>query len=331
MNSNFSSLLASYLKAKVMVPLFISLLLLFWLVFVQGYSTGYFDSRDPLWEDMKYGYARFENEWSFGYFVPFAVGLLAWVQRREFSKLAVEPSLWGALILGVGFFFYFGGYRANVTYIGFAGCQLVIAGLLVWFLGWNWFRKAFWLWLLFGMFWPFDFLIKPISFPLRMIMVHLTSGYLNLTGVHAIPEGTEILTDTLDPKTGEPISLNIAIACSGLRSLFALIMIGLVFAALMLKTDWKRLVLMLCIPLVAIAGNFVRMLMLYYGSRFGGTKFAIGEGHGNESSYHIGSGLVIFVVALILVTLLVEILNQGFSRFFRKRKVRSRVVRATES
>ena len=160
-------------------------------------------------------------------------------------------------------------------------------------------------------------------------MVQLTTGYLNLTGVQAIPEGTSVLTDTLDPKTGDPISLNIAIACSGLRSLFALIMIGLVFSALMLKKDWKRLVLMLCIPLVAIAGNFVRMLMLYYGSKFGGTKFAIGEGHGNESSYHIGSGLVIFVVALVLVTILVELLNQGFSRFFRKRKVRSRVVNAT--
>ncbi len=314
-----------------MVPVIAGSLVFLWLVFGQGYATGYFEDRDPLWEDMKHGYGRFDNEWSFGYFVPLAVGLLAWVLRKEFAAIPIRPSLWGLPILCLSFFFYFGGYRANVTYIGFFACQMLVAGIIVWFLGWGWFRKAFWLWLLFGMFWPFDFLIKPISFPLRMIMVELTSTYLNLTGVHAIPDGTNILTDTLDPKTGDPISLNIAIACSGLRSLFALIMIGLVFASLMLKTDWKRLVLMLCIPFVAIAGNFVRMLMLYYGSRFGGTKFAIGEGHGNESTYHIGSGLVIFVVALILVSLLVEILNQGFSRFFRKRKVRSRVVVGTES
>ena len=198
-------------------------------------------------------------------------------------------------------------------------------GTILWFLGWAWFKKGFWLWCLFGMTWPLVFLIQPISFPLQKVMVVLTANFLQLIGVGAVADGTSIFTNTLDPQSGNPINLNIAAACSGLRSLFALIMIGLIFAAIMLKSEWKRCVLMLTIPIVAIAANFVRMLMLYFGSKFGGAEFAIGRGEGKESAYHIGSGLVVFVVALILVSLIVRVLNHGFV-VFKKRETVRRVV-----
>ena len=83
-----------------------------------------------------------------------------------------------------------------------------------------------------------------------------------------------------------------------------------VFAAFALRSEWHRWVLMATIPLVAVAGNFVRMLMLYFGSKFFGTTFAIGEGEGNESFYHIASGLVVFVVALTMLSAFVEILKK---------------------
>ena len=293
-----------------------------WLLFIQPYATGYFEERDPLFDDILTGFKRDGGEWSFGYFVPFAVALLFYLKRKEFFEVAVKPSfLLGFPTLLLGFALYFGGYKANVTYGGYLAIQILLAGACLWFLGWRWFVKTFWLWCLLGMMWPNVFLIQPLSTPLRKVMVALTSRFLDLIGVDALRNGMAIMTDTPDPLTGEPIVLSIAQGCSGLRSLFALVMIGFVFAAFALRKEWQRWLLMATIPLVAVAGNFVRMLMLYFGSKFFGTEFAIGEGHGNESSFHIASGLVVFVVALVLLSTFVEVMKNGFGRFFKKRKV----------
>ena len=298
------------------------------LYFVQGYSTGLMlGDRDTLWESMRAGYERSNGEWSFGYLVPVAVLALIWFMRREFAELEVKPANWsGLLVVGLALFFYFGGYRANVAYVGYFSGQLLVMGSILFFLGWKWFRKGFWIWCLFGMVWPLDFLLQPVAVTLGEIMVRLTTVVLNLFGVQAIPSGTTVMTNTPDPITGDPISLNIALACSGMRSLFALIMIGLVFAAVMLKSEWKRWLLMACIPLIAVVGNFGRMITLYLGARIGGTEFAIGAGEGNESAFHIGSGLVVFVIALILVSTIVEVMNRGFKVFRKRRKVTRTVV-----
>jgi len=306
-------------------------LVLGWLLFIQPYATGYFEDRDPLFEDVLTGFKRDGGEWSFGYFVPFAVGLLFYLKRKELLATPVKPSfLWGLLVMGVGFLLYFGGYKANVTYGGYLAIQILIGGICLWFLGVRWFFKCFWLWCLLGMMWPNVFLIQPISTPLRKIMVMLTSFFLSLIGVDSLRDGMAIITNTPDPITGEPVVLSIAKGCSGLRSLFALVMLGFVFAAFALRKEWHRWLLMATIPFVAIAGNFVRMLMLYFGSKFFGTEFAIGEGHGNESPYHIGSGLVVFVVALILLTSFIEVMKNGFKGFGRRAVVKRTVVKATK-
>lgn len=303
-----------------------------WLLFFQPYATGYFENRDPLFEDVLTGFQRDGGEWSFGYFVPFIVALLFYFKREELLAVPVRPSFWfGLPVLILGFALYFGGYKANVTYGGYLALQILLAGVCLWFLGLRWFLKSFWLWCLLGMMWPNVFLIQPISTPLRKIMVHLTSSFLDLIGVDALRNGMAIMTDTPDPITGEPVILSIAQDCSGLRSLFALVMIGFVFAAFTLRKEWQRWLLMATVPIVAVAGNFVRMLMLYFGSKYGGTSFAIGEGHGNESTYHIASGMVVFVVALVLLTSFVELMKNGFRWKRKKTKVTRTVVGSSVS
>ena len=304
------------------VPAAACLLVALYLYAVQGYSTGYLFERKTLLHDMLQGYKLDGGEWGFGRFIPLIIAALFYTQRKQLLQIPARPDyILGGILLGLGFFFYFGGYKANEKYVGFAAGQILAAGMILWFLGRTWFFKTFWLWVLLGMMWPWRFLIEPIAFPLQLTMVKLTSTFLDLIGVDVSTRGTAILTDTPDPKDGEMIRLNIAAACSGLRSLFALIMIGLVIGYLQLKEDWKRLVLMCGVPLVAVAGNFVRMMMLYFGSKFGGSEFAIGLGEGKESTYHINSGLVVFMVAVVLMLTIVQILNKGAGYFTRRRLV----------
>ncbi len=283
-----------------------------------GYSSGYgvviddhvVFNRVSLWSTMRADYQRDGGEWGFGYFVPLAAIGLFWFKRKELLSTPVRPApVLGAAILLFGFLVYWAGYRGEQKYFGYAAGQFIILGAIFWFLGWPWFKKTLWLWILIGMMWPWRFLIGRISSPLQLIMAKLTAKALSLFGVGTVTNGSAVMTDTRDPVTEAFINMDIDVACSGMRSLFALIMIGIVFAFLRLNVEWKRWVLMLFVPLVAIAGNFVRMMILYGGSRAWGSEFAIGKDHTDMSGYHMFAGLMVFVVALILLSILVELLN----------------------
>ncbi len=313
------------LKKKSINPVALGILVLlsgmtYWIFMKQGYATGYGFSRATLATDMAKGYIADGGEWGFGRIVLPAIAILAWMTRERYRGLTVKPDhVIGGLLLLLGFFIYFAGYKANQKYFGFASGQIIAVGSIFWFLGRQWFYKSFWLVILLGMMWPWRFLIEPVSFPLQLVMVKVTSGFINLIGDGAVVNGTSIITAKLDPISGEPIGLNIAAACSGLRSLFALFMMGLSYGYLTLKSFWKHLVLIALVPLIAVLGNFIRMLMLYFGAQLMGSEKAIGHGEHDPSSYHIGSGLVVFVVALVVMIISVELLNNGF-RIFKKRK-----------
>lgn len=291
-----------------------------YLILVHGYATGYGWYRKTvggwLWEKWTFS----GGDWNFGICVLPLVGILFWLTRDRYVGLKVKP----ATAVGVGLVVfalaaYFVGYKANERYFGFFGCQMLVAGVILWFLGWEYFKKGFWLWMLLGSMWPWEFLIEPISFNLQLIMVKLTGAVLTLLGDPAVTNGSALMSKATDIfETGERWSLNIEGACSGMRSLFALGMIGIVYAYLALTVEWKRWVLAACIPVIAILGNLVRMLMLYVGVITMGSEWAIGRGHGNESSFHIGSGLMVFLVALVCLTGLVTFLNRGMKMFKRR-------------
>ena len=91
-----------------------------------------------------------------------------------------------------------------------------------------------------------------------------------------------------------------AAACSGLRSLFALGMVSLLYGYLSLEKGWHRFLLAAAAVPFAVIGNFVRMILLYVGTITLGKEVAIGKDHFNPSGYpyrcgdrglHCGPGL----------------------------------------
>lgn len=322
-------------KKLLVVSTFFVLLACIYLYGIHGYSAGYgklvdgkMDTsvRTSLFSNMRMDFKRDDGEWNFGYVVPFAVLAILWFQRKRILSVPIQPSsIAGLIVLVLGFLFYWVGYLGHQKYFGYASGQILALGCILWFFGWKFFKEVYWIWFLFGMMWPWRFLIGKVSAPLQLFMAKCTAGFLNLIGAGAVQSGSSVMTSQRDKVDNVPISLDIDVACSGMRSLFALLMIGLILAYVSVKDDRKRWVFMLFVPVIAVIGNFCRMLMLYFGNLHYGAKFAIGETEHDPSTYHIFAGLIVFVVALFLMMQLVEILNNGFRGFwFKKRKVVTR-------
>ena len=289
------------------------------------YTTGYGFERVTLLNRVLHGYTELENgEWSFGFFVLPAALVMLWMTRARYADIAVRPSWWGLVVIGVALLSYMVGFKANEKYVGYFSGHLLIAGMVVWFLGWRFFFVSFWLWVFAAMMWPLIPLIDLISFPLRKVATETTVLLWNGFGGDALRNGTSIVSAAdADWAEGERYSLQVAAACSGMRSLFALFMISLLFAYVGVRKGWHRLVVVGAMIPVAIAGNVLRVLLLLGGTVLWGDAFAVGTDT-EPSAYHLAAGFAVYGVALIAMFTLVSGLNGGLSQLRRRRKVVSR-------
>ena len=152
-------------------------------------------------------------------------------------------------------------------------------------------------------------------------MVECSSKLLNILGVENLRIGTAIVSvadSAAGTAQGEKFQLDVANPCSGIRSLFALMMVTAIYALSMLSGFWKRLVLFSFSLPLAVIGNLARILMLAFGSIWFGTDFAIGTENG-DSVYHMMSGFVVFIVALMGMVLIASILKSGWLGVFGKK------------
>jgi exosortase len=150
--------------------------------------------------------------------------------------------------------------------------------------------------------WPMPFLDNVIAFPLRMVMSSAAVFFLDAIGIDVVRNGTGILSAP-DPMLGIPagqkFAVDVADPCSGIRSLFALMMVSALYAQFTLKTWWQKWALFACSAPLAILGNLARILMLTIGTIVFGAEFAIGKNALTDPSwFHMAAGYLVFIVAL---------------------------------
>jgi len=134
------------------------------------------------------------------------------------------------------------------------------------------------------------------SFWLRLWVVEASQSLLGLVGVEVLRSGTQLF----DPSGA--YQYDVVAACSGVRSLQAVLALTLVFAHLRLVSNKARaLVLLSSLPLVYL-GNLLRILLVVISGGLWGQHF--GE------KVHLWSGLPLFALVLGAVVLLVAWLRK---------------------
>lgn len=296
-------------SSRLLAGLGLSLLGIVLLAAVFPYQHGALAERHNLSLGL-WRYVLVNTEWLYCPIIPFIVVFLVW---REWPTLRAVPlggSVWGLVAIVVALVFYWIGYKADQRFIGYFSMQILVGGVVLWLLGWRFFLAVFFFWVFFAFTWPVKPLEDRLALPLRYMAASGTATVLNAIDVDTIREGTNLVSapETFSPK-GSIFSLGVDTPCSGLRSLFALIMITVLYAYLSLRLWRTRLSLIaLAIP-IALVGNIIRMLILVFGTIFFGSEFAVGS-EADPSSFHLGSGFVIFIFALFALFALSQFLER---------------------
>ena len=135
-----------------------------------------------------------------------------------------------------------------------------------------------------------------------MLMSHAAVFVLDFIGIDVVRNGTGILSapePLLGIPAGKKFAVDVADPCSGIRSLFALMMASALYGHLAMKNWWQKWILFLCSAPLAIAGNLARILMLTIGTIVFGPEFAIGKNPLTDPSwFHVIAGLLVFAVAI---------------------------------
>lgn len=307
------SLPAAFISRNTLVLLLPFLLALVWLVFLMPYAAGYADFRFTIAQWLKIQWQQ--PTWQHGALAPLIAGFLVWRQRHALARIE-KASHWTGMALAVfACFIFWAGYVSNAYFAGYASLQILAAAAVVWLWGWRCFKQVSFAWLVLLFAWPCLFLEDTLAFQLRYLMVSMTSRILNIIGIGTLQDGTSLISAASGARAqGEWFTLTVDGPCSGMRSLFALMMLSLLYGYFRQRSFWRRLVIFLLGVPLAVLANTIRILLLVFASIIFGQKFAVGHGEDYTSNFHLVAGVAVFLAAASGLRGAEALLNRFFGR-----------------
>ena len=262
------------------------------------YSAGYNAARASIFVFAS-GLWKLED-WQHCGLVPIAVAVLIFLDRKKLAAIPVSGSWIGLPVIVIALVVFWFGYEADIVYFGYISMQAMLAGLILFLFGWGWMKALAFPWMFLVFMWPLLFLDNIVAFPLRLAMSHGSVEALNLLGMRSVLSGTGILSAP-DALTGKPMgalfSVDVANPCSGIRSLFALMMVSALYGHFSVEGWWRKWALFLAAIPLAVIGNLFRILILTFGTVAFGPQIAIGTLK-DPSFFHLLAGYVVYAVAI---------------------------------
>ena len=228
-----------------------------------------------------------DPNFSHGFFVPLLSGYLVWQRKDAIALLPRRPSWWGLAVMVGAMGMLLLGILGAELFLSRTSFIVLLAGLLIFFLGWNYFRALIFPWAFLFLMVPLPTLMmNEVTLPLQFFASNLAANMLSLVGVPVLRDGNVIQLPTM--------SLEVVEACSGIRSLVSLITLALIYAYLLEKNKVIRVLLVLSAVPIAIVANGLRIM----GTGLTGIYWSPDKA---EGFFHEFSGWVIFILSLILL------------------------------
>jgi exosortase len=243
-------------------------------------------------------------DFSYGFLVPLFSAYLVWEKRKTLLATKILPSWSGIAVMLLGLVVLLLGVYGSELFLSRISLIILLAGLVVCFAGWGFLKELRFPLLALLLAIPIPaILFNQITFPLQILASKLASSLLPLFGVPVLREGNVIELPLM--------KLEVAEACSGIRSLMSLFTLAIFYGYFMEKSVWRRIVLALASIPIAIAANAVRILGTGLCVQYWNPDKAVGF-------FHEFSGWVIFLVSLTCL----YILHRAMCLFPAKRRQR---------
>jgi exosortase A len=235
-------------------------------------------------------------DFSHGFLIPIVSLYFVYEKRKQLSALHPSSSWAGFGLLVIGILLYLLGNLATEFFTMRFSLLVILGGIILFLLGKEFFRALLFPLVFLVLMIPIpSVLMDRITFPMQLFASKVAAGSLDLIGIPVLREGNIIqLANT---------SLEVAEACSGIRSLISLFALSVVFAYFSQGTTWKRIVLVLSTFPIAIIANAARVTGTGILAHHYGDQVAQGFFHGF-------SGWILFVVAFVCLFVLGALLSR---------------------
>ena len=250
------------------------------------YSSILFRLVQQWWQDPNF---------SHGFLVPAFSLFVLWENRSRLANLTAKPSASGLMVLILALAVLVVGVLGAELFLSRVSLLLLLAGLIVFFLGWNYFRSVLFPWAFLILMIPIPAIVfNQITFPLQILASKVAAAVLPLAGVPVLREGNVIILPAMP--------LEVAEACSGIRSLMSLVTLAIIYGYLMETRKSVRVTLALAAVPIAVVANSLRIVGTGLLVQYWDPDKALGF-------FHLFSGWLIFVVSLLMLFVLHQILR----------------------
>jgi exosortase len=228
-----------------------------------------------------------DDNYSHGFFIVPLAAYFAWERRRAFAASPVRPSIAGLAVVAVSLVLLVAGLLGAELFLSRVSIIGAVAGSVLFLFGWPRLRV---------MLFPLAFLLlmvplpalifNKIAFPLQLLASRVGESSISALDIPILREGNVLILANA--------TLEVAEACSGIRSLVSLFTLGIVFGYFVDRRPWVRAVIALSAIPVAILANGLRVASAGVAAHNFGAA-------GVEGLFHEFSGWVVFIVAFLMM------------------------------
>lgn len=228
-----------------------------------------------------------DDNYSHGFIVPLIAGYFLYERREALKKALVAPWGPGLAVILLGLVQLTLGFLATEYFTMRSSLVVVLAGMVLYLFGREVFRHLF---LPIGyliLMVPLPYIVyDSVAFPLKLFVTKVSVGFLKLIGIAVLREGNIIMFPTT--------VLEVADACSGIRSLVSLLALAVAYAFFTNTSTLKRWIIIFSAVPIAIVTNAARVVVTGILAQYWGARAA-------EGFFHEFAGLAVFALAMAML------------------------------
>lgn len=236
-----------------------------------------------------------DSDYSHGFLIPFISVYIIWTNREKITTIRTKPDNLGLLVLCTGLSLYILGVTGAEFFTMRFSMIPIILGIVYYLCGREMVKSILV---------PVGFLVfmipipeivyNVIAFPLKLLAANIATNIIQIINIPVVRDGNVIHLKDL--------TLEVADACSGIRSLMSMIALGVAYSYIFQKGVLKRVILVLTIVPITIITNVARVTGTGILSHYVGPAAASGF-------FHEFAGIAVFLVAFALFLLVATILK----------------------